>query len=105
MNKRKIFVATAAVLVSSCGGSVPQLPDAPGINKVQQGMSEQQIDTALGEPIASYQAFGLTCNIYQATSSDGRDERPHYVTFRNDLVIDFGEGDTQEHCFGSLLNP
>ena len=79
-------------------------PTAPSITKVEKGMSVQQVETLLGKSSKTYNRFGHECRIFSATTQDRQQEKPHFVVFRDDAVIDFGEGDREDDCFRSLYD-
>lgn len=91
----------STLLVAGCV-TIDKGPTAPSITKVERGQSLQEVENALGGSRRTYRYFGFECRIYFATTMDRQEEKEHYVLFREERVVQVGEGGTEEDCFQSV---
>ena len=97
-----VVLIAAAVLTGGMTISTEEGPKAPSISKVASGMSTKQVETAMGPSTGRFSTFGHDCRIYLATTVDGKQEKPHFVLFRDDQVVAWGEGGSQTDCLGPI---
>lgn len=98
---RLLPLAFSGYLISGCV-SMEQGPKAPSISKMKDGMSAEQVATQLGAPSGTYSLFGYECRVYNATTIDGMEEKPHHVLFRGGKAVSWGEGGDEGACLNSL---